>query len=398
MSERSFDGYDEIRQLDLDPCFETLRARDTKLPRFVWIRALARGLSPESEFGAGLRHEAKALLALDDPGVPRCYQLVEEPRNLWLVLEAAEAQSLKDLGAERTSIPPLALCALMRKLAESLAHCHRRGIVHGSLRPSCVWVTRDGIRLTDFTRASIDGEAVRAETELPTDREFEAPEQRVGEGATPGSDLFSLGRVIQASMPMQAPREFVSIVSRCTERQPSERFASADALIDALESWQRSVDPDGAQTRRELSEFNIDPSAGSLPELKASPALSRRNQWFGAAGLAAVLVVVFSALIFGRSGDTLELAPEPRGYLRVLARPWAHVWIDGRRVETTPFAHPVELAPGDYTLRLEHPDAEKTVTVTIDAGETEWVEVELLAAPDADAGTEPTTEGRRGLR
>ncbi len=389
VNERSFAGYDDVRRLDLDPCFETLRARDTRLPRTVWIRALARGLAPESVFGAALRQEAKALLALDHAGIPRCYQLVEEQRSLWLVLETAEGHSLKSVQAEHTSVPPLALCTLMRQLAESLSHCHERDIVHGSVRPSCVWVTADGARLTDFTRASIGGDAVHSETELPTDRDFAAPEQRVGGDATPASDLFSLGRVIQASMPMQAPREFVSIVSRCTERQPADRYPNADALIFALQEWQRSVDPDGTQTRRELSEFNIDPKAGKLPELNAQPGLSGRAGWFAAAGLAAVVVAASSAFIFGGSSDRLELAPEPQGYLRVLAQPWAHVWINGQRVETTPFAHPIELLPGEYDVRLQHPEAEKTLAVTIERGETEWLNVELLPSPTVEAEDVP---------
>jgi eukaryotic-like serine/threonine-protein kinase len=389
VSERTFAGYCEIRQLDLDSCFETLEAQDDHLPRKVWLRALARGLSPDSVYGAALRHEAEALMALDDVSTPHCYQLVENDRALWLVLEAAEAQSLKKIRAENTSVPALALCTVMRKVAEALSRCHAQGIVHGSLRPNCVWTTATGVRLTDFTSASIDGKTAATTLDLVSDRDFCAPEQRVGKSATAATDLFSLGRVIQASMPMEAPRGFVEIVERCTERQPAERFPTADNLVAALETWQRSVDPEEGRARSQLSEFGLSPSLATLPVVEANTAGPPRSIWFGVGALAVFVAIVISALFVGTSNAELELAPTPRGYLRVLARPWAHVWIDGRLIETTPFAHAIELSPGEYSVRLEHPDVEKTVTVTIERDETEWLEVELVAPPQEPVPTMP---------
>jgi serine/threonine-protein kinase len=51
----------------------------------------------------------------------------------------------------------------------------------------------------------------------------------------------------------------------------------------------------------------------------------------------------------------LPLIPGEAATLRVVARPWAHVFVDGQKVETTPFAHPIPLRPGVHYLRFEHP-------------------------------------------
>jgi eukaryotic-like serine/threonine-protein kinase len=65
------------------------------------------------------------------------------------------------------------------------------------------------------------------------------------------------------------------------------------------------------------------------------------------------------------------------GRLQIGVRPWAVVRIDERSVGETPLA-PVELAPGVYTARLEHPDYQPLVRkVTVRAGETVRLQVDL---------------------
>jgi serine/threonine-protein kinase len=66
----------------------------------------------------------------------------------------------------------------------------------------------------------------------------------------------------------------------------------------------------------------------------------------------------------------------------VLATPWAEVWVDGQRVEVTPFAHPIPLPTGTHYVTLVHPNApvEKR-TVSLAAGETHTVDV-VMGVPD----------------
>ena len=87
----------------------------------------------------------------------------------------------------------------------------------------------------------------------------------------------------------------------------------------------------------------------------------------------------------------LELAPPSPGYLRVLATPWAEVWVDGQRVDVTPFARGIPLSPGTHYVTLVHPNApvEKR-TISIAPTETRMVDV-VMAVPDLaprdDAGS-----------
>jgi hypothetical protein len=96
----------------------------------------------------------------------------------------------------------------------------------------------------------------------------------------------------------------------------------------------------------------------------------------------------------------LELVPAAPGFLRVLATPWAEVWIDGQRIETTPVARATPLAPGTHFVTLVHPNApiEKR-RVLIVQGKTETLDVEMAVPGGAlhaeDGAANPSAERER---
>jgi hypothetical protein len=69
----------------------------------------------------------------------------------------------------------------------------------------------------------------------------------------------------------------------------------------------------------------------------------------------------------------------PVGELRVNAKPWAEVWIDGERVGETPMAN-LKLPIGDHQVTFRHPElGERTVTATIKVGDATRVTADLQA-------------------
>jgi len=76
----------------------------------------------------------------------------------------------------------------------------------------------------------------------------------------------------------------------------------------------------------------------------------------------------------------LEAIPTPSepGYLTINATPWADVYLNGRSVGQTPIGS-LEVEPGSYTVRLVCPplEAEKTINVTVAAGERKPVTADL---------------------
>src|SRR5258708_30072902 len=92
----------------------------------------------------------------------------------------------------------------------------------------------------------------------------------------------------------------------------------------------------------------------------------------------------------GAGASPLELTPAAPGFLRVLAAPWAEVWVDGQRIDVTPFARAIPLSPGVHYVTLVHPSApvEKR-TITGVRGETRTLDVVMAlasGAPGDEAG------------
>ena len=74
----------------------------------------------------------------------------------------------------------------------------------------------------------------------------------------------------------------------------------------------------------------------------------------------------------------------PPGFLQVLVEPWAEVYIDGRLVETTPFAHELEIPEGEHQLRLLNPHyREETRQIVIRRGTHDLLRVALAKAAPA---------------
>jgi serine/threonine-protein kinase len=89
-----------------------------------------------------------------------------------------------------------------------------------------------------------------------------------------------------------------------------------------------------------------------------------------------------SAGKFGRGEETAQEGPNfsysKAGYLRVVAEPWADVFVDGELVATTPTAARIPLAPGAHYLKFVNPFyQEQSLRVQINSAETNAVHVVL---------------------
>ena len=85
------------------------------------------------------------------------------------------------------------------------------------------------------------------------------------------------------------------------------------------------------------------------------------------------------------------LTAATRAELLVVADPWAHVFVNGHQLETTPFSVPLQLPPGTHHVRLEHPNAPaERRQINLAAGQHVLLEVSMKVQPSAaDAGTQP---------
>jgi serine/threonine-protein kinase len=193
---------------------------------------------------------------------------------------------------------------------------------------------------------------------------------------------------------------------------PSDRFDSALEACAILESAaaELGAEPTAQVLRDALIRARL--VDGSPSKMPAARAVARSEGRVGStvAGLCAALALIIGGgaviqLLSGRAvgtavaaqaGRRLDLLPEGRAFLRVVAHPWANVIVDGQQVETTPFARAIPLSAGSHYVRLEHPNAPvERRTIELTPGETRLLDVTLKVSAPAPSASVSALEAAR---
>jgi len=354
---------------------------------------------------------------------------------MWLVLEHVDGVTLEELLTKSKRLDAAAAVAVGLRLAEALSHAHEHNVVHRDLSPKNVFISKRGeVKLMNFTLA--------VDERMPTAPElldggtgylgpvYMSPEQILGEPADPRSDLFSVGvmlyELISGTRPFEGPNDRSTslrirqsppppltqggvkvsgsverLIARCLEKLPSDRISSAAELAAELRHALKEV-WDSAPEQAILAALA---NAGLVETKAAPPKLAfrpvRRTTIGSVAlglfliGAGAVASGVVIRRVFGpaeasrRAAAPLAAPGVEAAQLRVVAHPWAHVFVDGQQRETTPFARAIQLSPGTHYIRLEHPNAPpERRTVAVSAGESALLEVDMkVVAPQGSAPT-----------
>jgi len=250
---------------------EVYRARDETLDRDVAIKVLPEEVVEKSDRLARFEREAKAVAKLNHPNILDVYELGGDEGRPFMATELLEGESLREL-ISKGGITTGKAVEYARAIADGLAAAHDKGIIHRDLKPENVFLTTDGrIKILDFGLAKLKLPEADLTTETPTatlDTDpggligtvpYMAPEQVQGQPADHRSDIFALGVVlyemltgnrpfggsttvetaaailkedpepISVAAPAVSPA-FGSVVSKCLEKRPEDRFSSAHDL------------------------------------------------------------------------------------------------------------------------------------------------------------------------
>jgi Protein kinase domain len=264
--------YTIVRELGRGGMGRVYLATDGKLGRSVAIKALAPNLTRDPLHRERLRREARAAAALTHPGICTVYALEEFDDDLYIVTEYVDGHTLREEIVGRRPSPET-IVFTARALAAALGRAHSEGITHRDLKPENVMRLRDGrVKILDFglARITADGGAGAASLTnivpgaVAGTPAYMAPEQIEGKPVSPATDVFAYGVLmyewITGAHPFQAasslatlarvmdshpdpvasradvPRPVAEVVDRSLKKLPSDRFPSASAVLDALET------------------------------------------------------------------------------------------------------------------------------------------------------------------
>jgi serine/threonine protein kinase len=267
--------YTRVRRLGMGGMAETFLAVQRGAAGFeqrVCMKFILPGYRENADFRRLFLREASIAASLRHSNIVGVIDVDEQAG--YLVLELVDGVDLRTLlnAAPNHRLPGELATLVTLELCKALAYAHGRnrygqfdGIVHRDISPSNVLVSYAGeVKLTDFGVAR----AMRADAEpLSTTVKgklcYMSPEQARGQVLDGRSDLFSLGIVCYELLSGQRPFDgqsdadtllrvtagqhtpltevapdvpggLATVVEKLLSRDREQRFASADACIDAL--------------------------------------------------------------------------------------------------------------------------------------------------------------------
>jgi len=239
------------------------RAHDPMIGRLVAIKLFPKELA-SGEARQRFIQEARVVGQLSHPSIITLHDMGidEATQTPYLVMEFLEGQPLDRL-LDRGSVPFPRACAWAAEVACALGVAHRKGVIHGDVKPANMLITDDGrLKLMDFGMARLASHDSKA-TPLVGTPAYWCPEQILGKPQDARSDLFSLGVVLYemvtgkrpfdadslqaicsrvlSSTPLppshanpSVPSNFDGIVARCLAKDPAARYAPAEARAEEL--------------------------------------------------------------------------------------------------------------------------------------------------------------------
>jgi tRNA A-37 threonylcarbamoyl transferase component Bud32/tetratricopeptide (TPR) repeat protein/TolB-like protein len=284
-------------------------ARERKHDRLVVLKVL----KPQIAEALGAHRfltEVQIAARLSHPHILGFIDSGDADGLLFYVMPWVGGETLRELLRREGRVEPRVAMTYLCDLAAALRHAHTAGIVHRDLKPENVLCIGGHAYLLDF------GIAKMRDAPLPTGfatgtgiaigtMGYMAPEQASGEAVDHRADLYSWGVLARemltgegpldlaaglASLPRGIPGEIARLIAASLSRKPADRPSSAEELVAAFDRWRAAGAP-----------------LGSAPVQRR---VHRATPWaLGAAGVAAVALLLFRTDARDDAPDTLAVAP-----------------------------------------------------------------------------------------
>jgi eukaryotic-like serine/threonine-protein kinase len=332
--------YRVLRRLGSGGMADVWLAEDAHLQRQVALKVLYSRYLQDQQFVARFQREAEAAAGLQHPNIVGVFDRGQDDGVNYIAMRYVEGPTLKEL-IERGLTPEQAV-ALVRQVLEGARFAHRNGIVHRDLKPQNVIVDQEGKAVvTDFGIARAGVSEITQTGSVMGTPQYLSPEQAQGFEVTAVSDLYSIGVILYEALCGRVPFEGESavavamkqvseaplrpssvnpqvspaldaVVMRALEKEPGNRFQSADAFIAALDQAMREPGAGGGTAAFAAAP----PIVGVAEELP--PEEDRKRNWL-LWGLLVAAILIGLLVGWGLTRDTTTPVPNVTGESRSAA-------------------------------------------------------------------------------
>lgn len=372
------------------------RSEDQELQRAVAIKILDARLFRDDQAEQRFQREAEALAALQHASVVTVHDRGRTAEGIhFLVMDLLEGATMSALLAAVADgdEPHAAIAGLLGQaidepywprlcarwgaaIANGLAAAHAGGLVHRDVKPSNVFVRRDGTPvLLDFGIAARASSERLTATQTTLGTPWYMPPEQVRAGAftvaAPTLDVYGLGATLyhllagrppyegeaaevlaklQTEEPTplsrvapDLPRDLIAIVEHCLERDPARRYPSAGALLADLEAFLR---------HRPVTVRPLSPLARRLRAWRRAPAKP-----IAFTAVAGALLIFLIALPIAREQQRIRFEATKNALYRKLPSVLAiEGWPDQRVLAALHPEHRTAIAQLDQILALDAGD------------------------------------------
>ena len=347
------------------------RGLDEVLGRTVAIKTMLPQYANDPSFAARFKQEAQAAAALQSPYIVSVYDWGKDADTYYIVMEYLRGTDLKSGIRKHGALDCKKVAQIGSQIAQALSVAHRHDIIHRDIKPQNIMVQPDGnIKVMDFGIARAKNSHLTQDNSVLGTAHYVAPEQTQGKELGPTTDIYSLGIVMYEAATGQVPFQgddaisvalkqvneqpkppsqlnpavdpsLESIILKCMQKNPAERFQTADELYRTLRDYlagrMQAVNSATAMLPAQPTN-KLDRGAGAIPAAGGTasmPRVERANRYRGQSateqaaeqeaerqrkrrrniilgvigGIAVLAVVIFAVTSLLGSGTTMRTVP-----------------------------------------------------------------------------------------
>lgn len=430
-----FNKFRVINCLKKDACAAVYLADHIYLGKQIFLKTLCTQEQADPASFSRFKREAKILARLDHPNIIKVLDFGSWENYFYISFEYFKSRNLRALTNEG-NLSQEQKIQLTVQLFTALQYAHENGVIHRDVKPENILIDDDGrLKLADFGLAiSHDDRVVTSPASIVGTPAYMSPEQIRGETLSAASDLFSAGIVvfelfngenpclgrdagqtINNILNFDAARVFdrlsglpdtlPEILKNLLQKNPSQRWPNAAKVLSLLPGGEpvrakshlrRSIG--GRRLQGSLAAFLLllilaiifYPKKMPPPPIPSAIHDSLRSSTQSVVDSQPTRLSVpdisKSLNILSQKTNGLlkeedlvgEISRSAPGKLLVYCQPWAYVFINSTKIDSTPLFQPIILSPGEYELGLQHPQYPRfNQKILIRPGETFSMQVNL---------------------